>query len=396
MLWAKAASCSILPSKLVFRREPVWHSARKVVVGFGGSLRYCSRSSSKCWSGRPVSLWQWPSSSTMPAPAKLTVEYAKTGRSGCKDCGEKIGKDEVRLGHSFESGAGYDMVRWYHARCFCSVKHVKALTNNWDHVEGFDKLEAADQTNLQELITAAKEEAAKPKAAAPKRKRKESVDAIASADIAETAVAIASEDTKAAALPTSTLQDTYKGATLPPKWMSYASIIIFSAEGSKPSSKVAAFDFDGCLVNTSVRRTGAEHWKLMYPSVPDKLRSLHEEGYKLVIFSNEANIDRWKNSRQKAVDSKVGRLQNFMNSIDVPMQAFVACGASGDPFRKPETGMWEYFARHGNGDVAPDLKSSFFVGDAAGRPQDHGDSDQDFAKRIGVPFMVPEEVFMGT
>ena len=39
-----------------------------------------------------------------------------------------------------------------------------------------------------------------------------------------------------------------------------------------------------------------------------------------VIFTNESNIDRWKNKRQIAVDSKIGRLSNFIKKVGVPMQ----------------------------------------------------------------------------
>lgn len=39
-----------------------------------------------------------------------------------------------------------------------------------------------------------------------------------------------------------------------------------------------------------------------------------------MIFTNESNIDRWKNKRQVAVDSKIGRLTNFIKHVNVPMQ----------------------------------------------------------------------------
>lgn len=101
----------------------------------------------------------------------------------------------------------------------------------------------------------------------------------------------------------------------------------------------------------------------MYPSIPDKLQSLYKDGYKLVcvlflvsklmkfyakvvilvsdwhshlfsclgldwleiwlhqvIFTNESNIERWKNKRQVAVDSKIGRLNNFIEQVKVPIQ----------------------------------------------------------------------------
>lgn len=39
-----------------------------------------------------------------------------------------------------------------------------------------------------------------------------------------------------------------------------------------------------------------------------------------VIFTNESNIDRWKNKRQDAVDSKIGRLNSFIKRVGVPIQ----------------------------------------------------------------------------
>ncbi|KAL5671149.1 hypothetical protein ACJX0J_015455, partial [Zea mays] len=39
-----------------------------------------------------------------------------------------------------------------------------------------------------------------------------------------------------------------------------------------------------------------------------------------VIFTNESNIVRWKNKRQQAVDSKVGRLDNFIECVKAPIQ----------------------------------------------------------------------------
>nr|GEY61839.1 polynucleotide 3'-phosphatase ZDP [Tanacetum cinerariifolium] len=44
-----------------------------------------------------------------------------------------------------------------------------------------------------------------------------------------------------------------------------------------------------------------------------------------VIFTNESNIERWKNKRPIAVDSKTGRLDNFMKLVEVPVQVFIAC-----------------------------------------------------------------------
>ncbi|CAL0333718.1 unnamed protein product [Lupinus luteus] len=197
----------------------------------------------------------------------------------------------------------------------------------------------------------------------------------------------------------------YKDATLLPKWKAFQTVIFLERDdGLRDSSKIAAFDFDGCLAKTDVKRVGADAWSLMYPSIPDKLQSLYNDGFKLVIFTNESNIERWKNSRQVAVDSKIGRLNNFIENVKVPIQVFIACGLSksgrvqaaikeDDPFRKPEPGMWQLMKQHFNSDISIDMDQSFYVGDAAGRGSDHSDADIKFAEAIGLKFYVPEDYF---
>uniref|UniRef100_A0A7N2R943 Uncharacterized protein n=1 Tax=Quercus lobata TaxID=97700 RepID=A0A7N2R943_QUELO len=144
---------------------------------------------------------------------------------------------------------------------------------------------------------------------------------------------------------------------------------------------------------------GADAWSLMYPSVPDKLQSLYNDGFKLVIFTNESNIERWKKKRQVAVDSKIGRLNNFIKRVNVPIQVFIACGLgessiqAADPFRKPKPGMWHVMEKHFNSGISIDMDQSFYVGDAAGRENDHSDADIKFAEAIGLKFFVPEEYF---
>jgi DNA 3'-phosphatase len=78
--------------------------------------------------------------------------------------------------------------------------------------------------------------------------------------------------------------------------------------------------------------------------------------------------------------------------LGVPITAFMA--PQDDKYRKGSgTAMWRLFVRDHCAGVAPDLATSFFVGDAAGRPADHGSGDKDFAAAVGLTFHVPETVF---
>ncbi|XP_075079329.1 polynucleotide 3'-phosphatase ZDP isoform X6 [Nicotiana tabacum] len=200
------------------------------------------------------------------------------------------------------------------------------------------------------------------------------------------------------AFSTSDVKTTYKDAKLPPKWRAFQTIIYLEKDDVLHAShKIAAFDFDGCLAKTSVKRVGADAWSLMHPSIPEKLQSLYNDGYKLVIFTNESNIERWKNSRQAAVDSKIGRLEQFIKLAGVPFQVFIACGLSNskpeDPFRKPKIGMWNIMKKQFNFGISIEMDKCFYVGDAAGRQGDHSDADIRFAQAIGLKFYVPEDFF---
>lgn len=78
--------------------------------------------------------------------------------------------------------------------------------------------------------------------------------------------------------------------------------------------------------------------------------------------------------------------------MDLPFQILVA--TSKDAYRKPNTGMWEFFCQSCNGDLKVDKKKSFFVGDAAGRGKDHGKSDKEFAANCGLTFYTEDEFFL--
>ncbi|PHT44220.1 hypothetical protein CQW23_18245 [Capsicum baccatum] len=184
----------------------------------------------------------------MASSTKITVEYAKSGRSACKKCDEKIPAKSVRLGLVSKHPQGFDQTKWHHLDCFpFSSDFVSSVEN----VTGFSLLESKDKETLEKLIN--KEIPALQKVSDADsdkidRKQKETCAQL-SATEEEPVLEIAFSICDA--------RDTYKDATLLPKWRAFQTLIYLEQdEGLHASSKIAAFDFDGCLANTSVRRYG--------------------------------------------------------------------------------------------------------------------------------------------
>jgi len=85
--------------------------------------------------------------------ARFIVEYAKSGRSGCKECGGKIAERSVRLG-SITRIKGYDTCNWHHPKCYLSSKtHAGAVEE--DKLQGFATLKESDKAALRSLTLSA-------------------------------------------------------------------------------------------------------------------------------------------------------------------------------------------------------------------------------------------------
>lgn len=150
---------------------------------------------------------------------------------------------------------------------------------------------------------------------------------------------------------------------LEPQVEEKGSLLIMRFGDPVTSHKIACYDLDGTLIETASGRKFAKDskdWKLM-PKVVDKLQSLHRDGYKITIFSNQLGISKGK---QPVGEFKV-KAKAVARALDVPLLLLAA--TSKDKYRKPCVSMWEYMIKFENGSVAADPKESFYVGDAAGR-----------------------------
>ncbi|XP_016837662.1 uncharacterized protein F21D5.5 isoform X1 [Nasonia vitripennis] len=184
-------------------------------------------------------------------------------------------------------------------------------------------------------------------------------------------------------------------------WEHYSNktLYVYTSNGCTGRSKIAAYDMDKTLIKTI---SGLEFpkdcndWQLLYPEVPGKIKKFYEDGYKIVILSNQGNLGSGKITLK---DFKK-KIEKLVKKIGVPMQVYLAVGQS--IYRKPRTGMWDFLVHQKNDGVSVDKENSFYIGDAAGRPanatrkkKDHSLADRLLALNLGLTFHTPEEHFLG-
>lgn len=187
------------------------------------------------------------------------------------------------------------------------------------------------------------------------------------------------------------------------KWEEYdhSRLLIYVSAGLEGRVKVAAFDMDHTIICTNsgkVFPTSMDDWRIMYAEIPGKLKTLYADGFKIVIFTNQKGISKGKTS----VPEFKQKVKSIVKKIGIPIQVLVSTGSG--RYRKPNTGMWDYFVNRGNQGVPVDLKSCIYVGDAAGRPESKGPikrkkdfscADRLFALNAHLKFYTPEEFFLG-
>ena len=81
------------------------------------------------------------------------VEYAKSGRAGCKACKEKIAQDSLRLGKMVPSPHfdGYQP-NWFHVKCYFAKKNSR-IENGVADIEGFMDIKYEDQKLIKDLMS---------------------------------------------------------------------------------------------------------------------------------------------------------------------------------------------------------------------------------------------------
>ncbi|CAF1560162.1 unnamed protein product [Adineta steineri] len=174
---------------------------------------------------------------------------------------------------------------------------------------------------------------------------------------------------------------------------------VFTSKGVISSEKIAAFDMDGTIILTKsgkVHPTDENDWRIGFDTCFKKLKQLIAENYKLVVFTNQRGL-----MKATSTDNFRKKIQFIQQKLNVPLQVFVAIHSG--RYRKPCIGSWELLQSKYNDGIKIDKSKSFYVGDAAGRPdkwrtkakKDHSSADRLFAVNLGLKFYTPEEYFLG-
>ncbi len=157
-------------------------------------------------------------------------------------------------------------------------------------------------------------------------------------------------------------------------------MIIHKLYNPEYRTKMAAFDYDWTLVkpkDTRIFPKDIDDWELLYDTIIHKLRKYYEDGFMIVIFTNQTK--QWK----------CEQVINVMKSLHIPM--FIPFGnyKSDKTQGKPNTYIFTNFI----GSFSINKKDSFYVGDALGRTNDWSDTDKQFADNLGIAYYSPEEIF---
>jgi len=153
---------------------------------------------------------------------------------------------------------------------------------------------------------------------------------------------------------------------------------IYNINNAIIREKIASFDYDWTIVNPKDGKTfpiSIDDWEWIYPSVPEKIKQYYEDGYMIVVFSNQSK--KWK----------CDQIQMVMNILNIPIFVVIATDKCD---YKPNPILFNILF----GDNIINKEESFFIGDALGRKSDFSDSDKIFAENIGIKWYSPEDIFI--
>lgn len=157
-------------------------------------------------------------------------------------------------------------------------------------------------------------------------------------------------------------------------------------------NKIAAFDLDYTLIKPKSKKKfpkDKDDWEFLFDKVKSYFKTLVDNDYSIIIFTNQKGISKGKLTIEEFYD----KILQIEEALELELNIIIS--TNDDRFRKPMTGMWDFFLKKNDIDI--DYENSFYVGDAAGRiynkRKDHSSDDLYFAFNIKLKFFTPEKFF---
>jgi DNA 3'-phosphatase len=160
------------------------------------------------------------------------------------------------------------------------------------------------------------------------------------------------------------------------------------------SSKILALDLDWTLIKPikgKIFPVNKDDWEFLYPQQLSKIKEYIDNGYKFVVFTNQAMILKGKSYDMDGFKDRWLQIYTELGKFDI-FSVYLLFAVYDDFYRKPCTGMWTFVDEKLNDNYEINKSSSIFVGDMAGRIKDHSFTDLAFTLNVGgnLKFMVPE------
>jgi bifunctional polynucleotide phosphatase/kinase len=154
----------------------------------------------------------------------------------------------------------------------------------------------------------------------------------------------------------------------------------------KIKKKIASFDIDGTIITTKSGKVFPKDytdWIFLYENTVIKLKEYYSKDYCIIFISNQGGlktlerIDYWKK-----------KINNIVKEINIPICVYASTNIYF--YRKPLPTIWDIIKF----EKILISNKSFYCGDAAGRKNDHNNTDYKFAMNCGIEFMTPEMCFL--
>jgi bifunctional polynucleotide phosphatase/kinase len=103
------------------------------------------------------------------------------------------------------------------------------------------------------------------------------------------------------------------------EWTQEETFYALTSKQIKDSDKVLAFDMDHTLVSPKsgkVFPTGRNDWEWTFEEIPEVLKTKYNEGYKIIIFTNQAGFEKGK---VKEGDIK-GKILDLCDELGYPIK----------------------------------------------------------------------------